>query len=242
MRGWLGVTLLLAACQFEPDRVEAAGLGDGPLDDAAQDGVPPGPDGGADAFCAPTPAFSDDYESTGIGAADERYGAPGCDREQDGELVLSPPNGTTCGWHYGVAQFPFDEIRITVEVKQTMNPSTDGESYLALFGSPCMPGCDPTMWIVLREVQGSMQVQVGETRNNVVAYSPTTHRWWQLRETGGFTYWEASADGVDFNTLQVIQTPPFADSMFLNLGAYASATAVTPGETHYDNLNLAPCP
>jgi hypothetical protein len=44
----------------------------------------------------------------------------------------------------------------------------------------------------------------------IVPYDPVNHRWWQLREFGGTTFWEVSSDGQNWTTL-------FSKSNFMDL-------------------------
>jgi hypothetical protein len=67
-------------------------------------------------------------------------------------------------------------------------------------------------------------------------YNAVEHRWWQLTETNGRTYWQLSRDGVSWITWY--QEPSAASTTaFITLVAGTNAAQATPGTAIFDNLN-----
>jgi hypothetical protein len=72
-----------------------------------------------------------------------------------------------------------------------------------------------------------------------IAFSPTTHRWWRIRETSGTTYIESSPDGHAWTTRKSATTPAWvagAGRVGLRSGYWGTET--DPGEGEFDNLNI----
>lgn len=68
-------------------------------------------------------------------------------------------------------------------------------------------------------------------------YDPIAHRWWQIRERAGRTYWETSPDGIAWTTQH--DEPSAADTQTLvTLAAgYDSLAATQDDVVRFDNLN-----
>lgn len=73
-----------------------------------------------------------------------------------------------------------------------------------------------------------------------VAFQRDAHRWWRIRESGGFVRWEISGDGVAFTEIDRVATPSFVDALVVNLGGGTQASLPTPGTCSFDNFNLPP--
>jgi hypothetical protein len=71
---------------------------------------------------------------------------------------------------------------------------------------------------------------------DTVPFDPQQHRFWQVRENAGTTYWETSADGNDYVALFQIATPPVISNSIISLGAGTVSYVDQPGEAHADNL------
>jgi hypothetical protein len=67
-------------------------------------------------------------------------------------------------------------------------------------------------------------------------YDPVEHRWWQLREAGGRTYWELSKDGINWITWYQENSAPSTNA-FITLVAGTNASLASPGAAIFDNLN-----
>lgn len=73
-------------------------------------------------------------------------------------------------------------------------------------------------------------------------FIPTTHRWWQVRETAGQVYFETSTDGQVWTDHGSIPTPVFADLGTVQIGAgHYDALAGTETAVYADfNAGLVP--
>ena len=69
-----------------------------------------------------------------------------------------------------------------------------------------------------------------------VTYNAIAHRWWQIRERNGTTFWETSPDGQTW-TLQHQQTTPGATTAIITLAAGSSAANPVTDLAAFDNLN-----
>lgn len=75
------------------------------------------------------------------------------------------------------------------------------------------------------------------TLNGTTSYSSTTHRWLRIRESGGTTFWDYSANGKTWTTLYSVANPfaltvLTADPAFGNYGTTEAAST-----TIWDNIN-----
>lgn len=68
-----------------------------------------------------------------------------------------------------------------------------------------------------------------------VTYNATMHRWWQIREHGGTTYWETSPDGVSWTPRQM-QTTPGATTALITIAA-GTGNSEPADLVVFDNLN-----
>ena len=77
-----------------------------------------------------------------------------------------------------------------------------------------------------------------------IAFNATTMRWWRLRESGGFTYWQYSATGyaTDWTTLHTRSSPINLSYVLIKLFAGTYSSIATPGVVKFDNFNLPTVP
>ncbi len=68
-----------------------------------------------------------------------------------------------------------------------------------------------------------------------IAYDPSSHKQWRLRDTAGTAYWEWSVDGITWNVLYSEPDPLLAQHVLLELSADGNG----PSEAHFDDLNVA---
>lgn len=74
-----------------------------------------------------------------------------------------------------------------------------------------------------------------------LTYSPTDHRWWRVRETGGTVFWDTSPDGVTWTERRSLATPAWVvGATVLPLSLEAVQDTGTPSYAEFDNLNVAP--
>jgi len=73
-----------------------------------------------------------------------------------------------------------------------------------------------------------------------ITYSATTHAWWRIRESGGTTFWDTSADGITWTNRASIANPFAVTAMKPNLAAGTFASITTPAPAIFDNFNVLP--
>lgn len=72
-----------------------------------------------------------------------------------------------------------------------------------------------------------------------VPYDPDRHRWLRLREARGTTFWEASADGVDWTTLASAANPIALGSVTLQFNSGSYQEVASPGTAVVDSFNVS---
>jgi hypothetical protein len=83
------------------------------------------------------------------------------------------------------------------------------------------------------------KVATVETSVETATYDPLQHRWLRIREAGGDTFWEVSADGNLWVTFHTEANPITLTTLqlLMMIGTYAAETETTT--ISYDNLNIA---
>jgi hypothetical protein len=82
-------------------------------------------------------------------------------------------------------------------------------------------------------------VSGSSTNVSSVAYSAST-LYWRIREAGGTTYWEYSADTSSWTTLASESNPITLTSVQLVLSVYEWEAVNPAGYAEYDNVNVTP--
>jgi hypothetical protein len=72
------------------------------------------------------------------------------------------------------------------------------------------------------------------------AYSSTSDQWIRFREHAGTTYFEVSADGVDWKVLSTFATIPSATYLYVSLQAASFTSTGAASTVVWDNFNLGP--
>ncbi|MBS4040421.1 MAG: hypothetical protein KGZ81_07460, partial [Flavobacteriales bacterium] len=88
--------------------------------------------------------------------------------------------------------------------------------------------------IAYRRVNG-VSTQLATT-----TYNSTNHRWLQIRESGGTTYWETSANGTSWSTLHSATNPIHVGQLLVEISAGTYAAEATTTTVTFDNLNVLP--
>lgn len=83
----------------------------------------------------------------------------------------------------------------------------------------------------------SKTVAAAKTNIANVAYSASTHAWWQIRESGGTTYWETSTDGLSWTTRASEANPITLTALTLVIGGicFGADSSPTPFRWRYFN-------
>ncbi len=167
--------------------------------------------------------------------------------ELDGELHITLSPGDPATREYISSQaFDLTDSEVLVEVPETS--AAPSQTYLALRG--------PEGTLSIRVVSAIDGTTMEETHlleavldlvtddEDVLAstdYDPSTHRWWRIGERGGGLVFEHSPDGQAWEQLASRSPSPLAvDDLLVVLGATTPAGGDPPGQSRFDNLNLAP--
>jgi hypothetical protein len=168
------------------------------------------------------------------------YDSPGCTlAETAGELVLKPPTNAIgyCAYYSG-SSYDMTNSAIAVEIPLMVNTTSTAEVYLTA-------QVEDEGYVEMGQSQGVLEFR--KNKNGVTellgaaVYSPAVHAWWRIREQGGTTYWEHSADGLAW-VIGAMATPnPIKmTAVDITLGGGAYEALPSPGEVHFDNFNLPP--
>jgi hypothetical protein len=88
---------------------------------------------------------------------------------------------------------------------------------------------------------GEMQRGVQQVFWDAVPYDAAAHRFWRLREAGGQTYWDTSADGVTWSNHFAAPTGIDVSAVIIDIAAgHWTPGPGTPFVVRYDHLGLAP--
>ncbi|MBB4635550.1 vanadium-dependent haloperoxidase [Longimicrobium terrae] len=164
--------------------------------------------------------------------------AAGRIREVNGHLEIRPsPNvaGANYSYYESATTYDLTASQIFVEVVEAPSVTSGGVILSARVDDPneiyFRIGANGRVRAV-SEVGGTGTLQ-GE-----VLYDERLHRWFRLREAGGFVYWETSPDGVEWNTLARAANPIPLTAVRLSIGAGTTAAVAHPGVAVLDNFNV----
>jgi hypothetical protein len=189
----------------------------------------------------PASSLTDDFDDgTRARAWQRSYVNPGCTlAETAGELVLKPPTNATgyCAY-YSASSYDMTNSAIAVEVPVMVNTMSTAEVYFTA-------EAEGEGYVEFVQSNGTLDFR--KNKNGItellgaVAYSPAVHTWWRIREQGGTTYWEYSANGIAW-VIGAMATPNPINMKAVDvaLGGGAYEALPSPGEAHFDNFNLPP--
>jgi hypothetical protein len=165
--------------------------------------------------------------------------------EAGGHMVLKLATnvaGSYCAY-WSSSSYDMTGDAVTIEAPVMVNTATNADVFLRIeVEDQALP-----LKGILEIGQTGGALQFRKSKNGIsdllgaVPYSLAAHRWWRIREAGGTTYFEYSADGVAW-TIGAMDSPsslPLTAVDILIVGGTYEAIAA-PGEAHFDNLNLAP--
>lgn len=107
-----------------------------------------------------------------------------------------------------------------------------------------LDGSNKLTWKVENGVL-SASIKNAGTQATIVSltYSPTSHRWWRIREASGTIFWDTSPDGLNWTQQATAPTsstfPLDAVSIRLHLETWGSGVG-NPGVARFDNVNVPP--
>jgi hypothetical protein len=78
------------------------------------------------------------------------------------------------------------------------------------------------------------------TERQSTIYSPSTHRWWRIREADGTLFGETSPDAVTWSAQFATATPTWFTEVRITIGGGTWSPAADPGRAEFDNVNVTP--
>jgi hypothetical protein len=200
-----------------------------------------GGSGGAVAVCSPK--ITDSFDSAPLGAQ-WTMNAPldGKITIAKGELVLAlPSTAQTVAEITSTVLVDLTECRSFVKLTRLPEMASKG---LAVFSL----AQNNNNFFTLLETNGHLEMK-GKlagvpitVSKSTTPYDPSCHAYLGISRIGGKIRWETSPDGQAWSTLAT-SSAPLSSSMFyikLNATTYVGNEMFAPGETHFDNVNLAP--
>ena len=189
-------------------------------------------DGGASVSpCGSLTALRDDFSTDRAGTYWNSWsdGGPTA-RVTNGQLVIQIPSNTgDQGGGYGSVfyyGFTDSEARVTVSQVADMNTILEVRDYTNQKLQLLVAGGQ----LVAAEYNTPSPGQ-----KMSIAYDPSSHKQWRLRDAAGTAYWEWSVDGITWNVLYSEPDPLLAQHVLLELAADGNGIS----EAHFDDLDVA---
>jgi hypothetical protein len=184
--------------------------------------------------------FNDDTTNATLWTVgDNPTPAAGRIREVNGRLEIRPePNatGTNLNFYGSATTYDLTSSEVRVEVLEALSRSVGTTTFLSA-------RINATNEVYLAIENGGMLVAISEvggvaTVQESIPYDERLHRWLRLRERGGFTYWETSADGTEWVTIARAPNPITLTAVTLATGAGTYGAVAYPGFAVLDNFNV----
>ncbi|MFS8067381.1 MAG: hypothetical protein ACMG6S_13555 [Byssovorax sp.] len=213
----------------------AGGSGGAPVDCEVDDNVG---GGGSGAIGACSPLIADDFSSS-LGQWGDVKGDV---KVANGALVLNLPTiAVDIAQTRSNVLFNFTDCRSFVKLSKAPDTTSKGLAILSLQASP-------TDYYTLLETNGRLEAKGQVTGKELstppptIPYNPTDHRYLGIRKRGDTVCWQTSPDGKKWTTMAVSKKELPSSMLRIVLGAvtYDTIEAVPPGETQFDDVNIAP--
>lgn len=75
-----------------------------------------------------------------------------------------------------------------------------------------------------------------------VTYSAVTHLYWRIRESGGTTFWDTSADGSSYINQASVANPIALTNLFVLISGTSFGVDISPTPFIWNNFNIIPTP
>jgi hypothetical protein len=155
-------------------------------------------------------------------------------REVNGRVEIRPLSTIAGNYAYtSVSTYDLTESQVRVELQRALRPAANTSNYL-------VATVDLSNYIAIHVGNGVLRaskVVAGVfTSLRTLPYDPAAHRWLRLRESGGTTFWEFSADGASYDVLYQAADPFTLTAVKLGFGSYQADAA--PGFAVFDNFNV----
>jgi hypothetical protein len=160
-------------------------------------------------------------------------------REVNGRLEIRPRPGIATvevSYYQSSTTYDLTASEARVEVVEALSATVGTTTFLSA-------RIDSPNEIYLAIEAGGNLLAVSEvagvaTVQGQVPYDEREHRWLRLRERSGFTYWETSPDGSEWNTLARAANPITLTAVILAIGAGTYLPVAYPGFAVLDNFNV----
>lgn len=199
-----------------------------------------GGSGGGVVDCGGTSALAADFSGNTLGGLWDAGDWGGATiSETGGEIVVSLPMGSadeSGGYLKSEHYYDFRGDFVSVEVTSAADPSSSAWAYLVVT-------MDENNYVEIYQESGFLFFgrEIGNSYTELakIQYDPIAHRFWQLRESGGDTYFETSPDGQNWAIRAQTPTADLfpVDLVQVVLGGGANSGQASPGEARFDKLN-----
>jgi hypothetical protein len=123
----------------------------------------------------------------------------------------------------------------TIEVPQVTNTATNALTQINMTH-------DANNFIGFQQRGGTLYafkvISGVTTYANTASYNSTNHRWWRIRESGGTTYWDTSADGSSWTNFTSAANPITLTRIAYKFFAGTIASETSPGAAIFDNVSI----
>ena len=159
--------------------------------------------------------------------------------ETGGRIEAHPDPNTPLSYAilFSNALFDLTSSSIAVEVVQALPPAPDVYTILE---AKHLGQTDTRVFLATHNGQLLAAQNVGGpgTLHASLPYDPAAHRWWRIREQGGVTYWEVSADGCGWTAIASTSNPIPLTTLTLMIDAGTGQALPSPGHAVFDNFNI----
>jgi hypothetical protein len=190
--------------------------------------------------CNKTTLVADNFASSAIGPLwGGSYFDSGITSSQSGgELVIGLSGSNNRFAAYRTGDW-YDQAESKVSAEITQVPKQDGN--VSTFLNALVTDQVDQLQFEIIGGQLNMRRIVGGSSAGpdtvTVTYNTTNHRFLQLRETGGNSYWETSPDGVNWTVQMTRPTPSWIHFVMIEIGAGTVAATTGPGALHVKQIN-----
>jgi len=165
-----------------------------------------------------------------------KWSVNGDAQEVNQRLEVRPPPNSDGGYsgYTSAASYDLTGSWVKVEVLQPLSVQS-GQTYLRADYN------DNSVRVIAVDGRLTCLQAIAGTFTTLatVPYDPVNHRWWQLREFGGTTFWEVSSDGQNWTTLLSKTNPVeinFSSVRFV-LRALTNRPSPSPGLAIFGSFN-----
>jgi hypothetical protein len=157
-------------------------------------------------------------------------------REVNGRVEVRPAPGVAAYSGYkSLTTYDLTDSEVVVEVVRALSSAAGTDLQL---NAEIDSLNEMSIGIMDGKLYAAHEVQGVTTYLERIPYDPSAHRWLRLRERGGFTYWETSADGAVWSTVAHAPNPINLTAVTLVLPVGTYQAVAYPGTAILDNFNV----